>query len=120
MPTITHHRFPCPVCARTLEVRLTKKGKPYVTCDPCGVQMFIRGPAGIAEFGRLIERGDRNGLMERLEEMERRYWLTCPECGGKFWAEPRLIKTSILDGHLQGFRCPDEKCRTIVAWEEKQ
>ena len=29
--------FPCPVCADPREVKLTKKDKPYVVCDPCGI-----------------------------------------------------------------------------------
>lgn len=120
MPANTDHKFPCPVCTRPLEVRLTKKNKPYVTCDPCGVQVFIRGPAGIEEFKRLIERGNRDGLLERLEEMERRFRPTCPECGGKFWIEPELIKTSAFDGSLKGFRCPKKNCGATVEWEKKQ
>jgi ssDNA-binding Zn-finger/Zn-ribbon topoisomerase 1 len=115
MPTITNHKFPCPVCTHPLEVRLSKKNKPYVTCDPCGIQLFIRGPAGIEEFKRLIERSNGDGLMERLEEMEQRYRLTCLECGCKFWAEPGLIETSGFDGTLKGFRCP--KCKEIVPWK---
>ena len=115
-----NRRFPCPVCARPLEVKLTKKDKPYVTCDPCGIQVFVRGPAGIAEFERLIERGNQDGLPERLEEMERRYRLTCPECGGKFWAEPGLIETSTFNGRLRGFRCPHKGCGEIVPWEGKR
>ena len=118
MPTNTNHKFPCPVCTDAREVKLTKKGKPYITCDPCGVQVFIRGPAGIDEFKRLIERGNRDGLLERLEEMERRYRLTCPVCGFKFWIEPKLIKTSTFDGSLKGFRCP--KCEEIVPWKKKE
>lgn len=113
-------RFPCPVCARPIQVRLTKKHKPYITCDPCGVQMFVRGPAGIAEFERLVERGDRDGLPERLTEMERRYRLTCPECGNKFWIERELIKTSGFDGSFKGFRCPQKGCGEIVPWEGKR
>lgn len=109
--------FPCPICTRPLEVRLTKKNKPYVTCDPCGVQLFIRGPAGIEEFKRLIERANRDGLMERLKEMEQRYRLTCSECGCKFWAEPNLIETNTFNGRLKGFRCP--KCKEIVPWKTK-
>jgi predicted RNA-binding Zn-ribbon protein involved in translation (DUF1610 family) len=120
MATRTEDKFPCPICARSLEVRLTKKGKPYLTCDPCGVQVFIRGPAGIAEFERLIEQGNRDGLPERLAEMERRYRLTCPECGNKFWAEPELIETSVWNGSLQGFRCPQKGCGKIVPWGDKQ
>lgn len=112
--------FPCPVCTYPREVRLTKKRKPYITCDPCGVQVFIRGPAGIAAFDRLVDRGNREDLWARLREMERRYYLKCPECGCRFWAEPELAKTSIFDGSLQGFRCPEKKCGATVAWEKKQ
>lgn len=117
MPTKTDHKFPCPVCTRPLEVRLTKKNKPYVTCDPCGVQLFIRGPEGIREFKRLIVQGDPKGILDRVEEMERRYRLTCRECACRFWIERNLVKTSSFDGSLKGFRCP--KCRGIVPWEMK-
>lgn len=117
MPTITNDKFPCPICTQALEVRRTKKDKPYVTCDPCGVQVFVRGPAGIAEFKRLIERACRDGLLDRLREMYQRYRLNCPECSCSFWIEPSLIKTSVFDGTLKGFRCP--KCGEIVAWEQR-
>lgn len=117
MPTKTDRKFPCPICTQPLEVRLTKKNKPYVTCDPCGVQLFIRGPGGIEEFKRLIEKGNSTGLLDRLEEMDRRYRLACPECRCRFWIEPNLVKTSSFDGSLKGFRCP--KCGEIVPWERK-
>lgn len=110
--------FPCPVCTGAREVKLTKKRKPYITCDPCGIQVFIRGPAGIAEFNRLIERGEHDDLPTRLREMDRRYRLTCPECGTKFWADRKLVKTSGFDGSFKGFRCPQKGCEAIVPWEE--
>lgn len=109
--------FPCPICSDPCEVRITKKKKPYITCDPCGIQLFIRGPAGIGAFNRLIERADREGLWDRLREMDRRYFLKCPECGCRFWIEPDLVKTSLFDGTLQGFRCPDKNCREVVPWK---
>ncbi len=112
--------FPCPVCTQPREVRMTKKDKPYVICDPCGVQVFIRGPAGIAEFDRLVERTSGEGLVERLKEMARQYRLTCPECGGQFWIKPELVKTSVFDGSLKGFRCPQEGCGAVVSWEHEQ
>lgn len=111
--------FPCPVCTQPREVRTTKKDKPYVVCDPCGVQVFIRGPAGIAELNRLIEHGCDEGVVERLEEMAERYRLTCPECGNPFWIEPKLIKTSMLDGSLKGVRCPHKGCGATVPWGEE-
>lgn len=39
--------LPCPLCERTLKIRISKTGKPYIVCDNCGVQMFVRYPAGI-------------------------------------------------------------------------
>jgi hypothetical protein len=112
--------FPCLVCMHPCEVKLTKKQKPCLTCHPCGIQVFIRGPAGIKEFNRLLERGNHEGLLARIREMERRCRLTCPQCGCQFWIEPRLVKTSVFDGSLQGFRCPQKNCGAIVAWEKKQ
>jgi len=117
MSANTDRKFPCPVCAHPLEVRLTKKDKPYVMCDPCGVQLFIRGPEGIEGFKRLIEQWDRKGLFDRLEQMERHYRLSCPDCGCRFWIGRGLVKTSAFDGSLRGFRCP--KCGEIVPWEGK-
>ena len=111
--------FPCPVCAGAREVGITKKNKPYITCDPCGVQVFIRGPAGIREFDRLMERTDRSGLLTRIKEMERRFRRSCPECGCHFWIERRLVKTSSFDGSFKGFRCPRKDCGVIVPWEEE-
>ena len=118
MPTDTGRKFPCPVCARICEVRLTKKGKPYVICDPCGIQVFVRGPSGIAAFHRLTQEGEHDGLFHRLGEMERRYRLHCPKCGFEFWAERRLIKTSGFDGSFKGFRCPLKSCGAIAPWEK--
>jgi ssDNA-binding Zn-finger/Zn-ribbon topoisomerase 1 len=109
--------FPCPVCTMPLEVRTTKKQKPYVTCDSCGVQMFVRGRIGIAGFERLTERAQREGSMAMLAGTLRRYRLTCPECREQFWVEPRLIETSLFDGSLKGVRCPKPKCERVVKWE---
>ena len=111
-------KFPCPVCTQPLNVKLTKKDKPYVTCDPCGVQVFVRGPAGIKEFERLIASGNRAGMLERLEEIEHRYRFSCRECGHRFWIEPHLIETSLFDGSLKGFSCPN--CEEVVAWGFEQ
>ena len=112
--------FPCPVCTSPLEVKTTKKHKPYIICDPCGVQLFVRGPSGIDAFNRLIEHANRDDLWTRLEEMEHRFRLKCPECGCRFWIEPGLVKTSMFDGSLQGFRCPEKKCGATVEWGKKQ
>ena len=112
--------FPCPVCADPREVRLTKKNKPYITCDPCGIQLFVRGPSGIATFNRLVDRANAEDLWARLKEMQRRYYLRCPECGHRFWIEPDLAETSAWDGSLKGFRCPGKNCDAIIVWEKNQ
>lgn len=109
--------FPCPVCTEPREVRLTRKNKPYVVCDPCGIQLFVRGPAGIDGFNRLVERAGKEDLWSQLANMEPRYHLKCAECGTRFWAELKLVKTSLFDGSFRGFRCP--KCGTTVEWERK-
>ena len=111
--------FPCPVCTVPREVLLTKKDKPYLTCDPCGVQVFVRGPAGIKEFSRLLQSTNEAGLLATLNHMEQRYRLTCPECGQKFWITPGLIKTSMFDGSMKGFRCPERGCDGVASWEER-
>lgn len=112
--------FPCPVCTHPREVRITKKRKPYITCDPCGIQLFVRGPAGIAAFDKLLERSEGEDLWTRLAEIERRYYLRCPACGRQFWIEPGQAKTSMFDGSLQGFRCPGKNCREVVSWKNKE
>ena len=111
--------FPCPVCTHPRELRMTKKRKPYLVCDPCGIQVFVRGPAGIAALTALLERADVEDLWTRLAEMERRFYLRCPACGRQFWIEPSLIKTSLLDGSFQGFRCPNKDCREVVRWKRE-
>ena len=60
------------------EVRETKKAKPYLICDPCGVQVFVTGPTGIGEFNRLLDHTNNEGLLSRLKQMEQRYLLICP------------------------------------------
>jgi DNA-directed RNA polymerase subunit RPC12/RpoP len=99
---------------------MTKKKKPYITCDPCGIQVFVRGPAGIAAFNQLVDRASGEGLWTRLKEMQKRFYLRCPECGHHFWIEPGLAKTSLFDGSLQGFRCPAKNCREVVPWGTKE
>ncbi len=111
--------FPCPICTQVREVRTSIKDKPYLICDPCGVQVFVRGPAGIEELRRLVQQTCQNGLLTRLREIERRYRVTCTKCGHEFWIEPKLLKTSVFDGALKGFRCPKNGCGAIVAWESE-
>lgn len=110
-------RFPCPICGTGLDVRDSKKRKPYVVCDPCGVQMFVRSPSGIERFNGLVARGESGGAFDRLAEMERRYRQRCPKCGKKFWITPELLQTSWFDGELSGCRCPQKGCGGMAKLE---
>jgi DNA-directed RNA polymerase subunit RPC12/RpoP len=110
-------RFPCSICAALLDVRETKKGKPYVICNSCGLQMFVRNGDGIRRFESLLAETQESDLGTRLARLEQRYKKECPECGSEFWAEEKLIKTSVFDGSLRGYRCPKPGCKGIVKME---
>lgn len=112
--------FPCPVCLKPLDVRMSKRKKPYVICSPCGVQMFIRERAGIAAFENLVEQGLKADVVTRIAQLEQRYRLKCPECGKSFWASPELLGTRPLSGKVAGYCCPEKDCRGIVPIAEGQ
>lgn len=61
--------FPCPICCTALKVKYTKKNKPYVVCDPCGDQMFVRREEGIQRFDNICESYEKSGIpgMEQSE-----------------------------------------------------
>lgn len=110
-------RFPCPLCGEGLDVRETKKGKPYVICDPCGVQLFVRGKQGIQRFKELVGKGVAGNVWARMEGLKERYQKKCPKCGREFWADEGLIETSWLDGKLVGYRCPEAGCGGVAKTE---
>jgi hypothetical protein len=111
--------FPCPVCADPREVRESKKGKPYIVCDSCGVQLFVRNENGIRGFEELVAAADEQNIWDRIVELKGRYQKKCPECGKKFWITEDSIATSWLDGSFSGFRCPEEGCSGVVKPEGK-
>ena len=47
-------KIPCFLCSQELRQRKDKNNKPYFICDPCGVQIFIRGRQGIQNLAQLI------------------------------------------------------------------
>jgi predicted RNA-binding Zn-ribbon protein involved in translation (DUF1610 family) len=112
--------FPCPICGEGLDVRESKKRKPYVVCNSCGMQMFIRADSGIRKFERLVAEAKMSNTWERHAELERHYRKKCPKCGRAFWATEELIKTSMLDGRFVGHRCPEEHCDGIAKPEADQ
>ena len=48
-------KFPCPVCGTGLEIRLSRKRKPYCVCDSCGIQIFFRGKTGIHRLREILD-----------------------------------------------------------------
>jgi len=44
--------FRCPVCEDWLPVKKSKRDSPYIVCNNCGVQMFVRYKEGIDKFFR--------------------------------------------------------------------
>src|SRR6266700_1166611 len=111
--------FPCPVCLKPLDVRTSKRKKPYVICSPCGVQMFIRERAGIEAFERLVEQSLKADVLTRIGQLEQRYRLKCPECTNSFWASHELLATNCLTTQVSGHRCPEENCRGVVPIGER-
>jgi hypothetical protein len=47
--------FPCCLCSVSLEVKRSKKNKPYCTCLECGIQIFFRGKLSISRLITILE-----------------------------------------------------------------
>ncbi len=63
--------FPCPICQGLRNVEITKNKKPYIKCNDCGVQLFVRGKEGIRKMGEIVGarkiKGDSQQLIKRLD-----------------------------------------------------
>jgi hypothetical protein len=69
--------IPCFLCGEEIEIKNSKKGKPYFICDPCGLQTFIRRDKGIERLKTWMEEGKKefkkrsgNGLLELVMQIE--------------------------------------------------
>ena len=60
MPEKKPAQVPCFLCAEDLDVRKSIKDKPYLVCDGCGIQIFVRGKKGIERFEKFIS-GKKHG-----------------------------------------------------------
>jgi DNA-directed RNA polymerase subunit RPC12/RpoP len=45
------------------------KGKPYLTCNECGVQVFVRGKEGIRQLRRVMGHGELTGNVRDLSPL---------------------------------------------------
>ena len=46
---------PCFLCKRDLDIRLSKKDRPYTVCTECQTQTFIRGRQGVEKLAGLVK-----------------------------------------------------------------
>jgi hypothetical protein len=106
--------FPCPLCLNPLDVRQSKKRKPYVCCDVCGLQLFVRNDTGIRKLQYLIAGDEKRDVWTRMAELRARYQKTCPDCGSQFWITNESITTNWINGKVLGFRCPESGCNGVV------
>ena len=109
--------FPCPLCLAPLGIRRSKKGKPYLVCDICGVQMFVRTAPGIRRLGKLVGDLNAQGVLERLAAFERQNRKTCAACRHAFWATEAALQTHWFNGAFVGYECPE--CGATVKSERK-
>jgi predicted RNA-binding Zn-ribbon protein involved in translation (DUF1610 family) len=108
--------FPCPLCLVPLRVKSSKKGKPYVVCDACGVQMFVRAKPGITRLAALMAEPRAVAVMERLSTVARQQKTTCRSCRQTFWLSEAKLATSWFDGSFVGYKCP--ACGAVAKSEE--
>jgi hypothetical protein len=80
--------FPCPLCGVGLIIKLAKTKKPYCVCNDCGVQIFVRGKAGIKRFREVLSR-------ERLISGKE------SECGNSLTAYNRLEQLRLQRKELE-------------------
>lgn len=57
MENLKGKTFPCPLCREPLEIRISKHNLPYVVCNSCGVQMFVRYELGVKRLEDSIKGG---------------------------------------------------------------
>ena len=105
VPLVSASAFPCPLCLVPLRVRSSKKGKPYVVCDACGVQMFVRAKPGIARLASLMAEPVTAAVMQRLATVARQQRQTCRSCRKAFWLSEAKLDTSWFNGAFVGYKC---------------
>jgi DNA-directed RNA polymerase subunit RPC12/RpoP len=54
---LIEREFPCPLCGAGLPILSSKSKKPYFVCNKCGVQVFVRGKAGISKLRQMADSG---------------------------------------------------------------
>jgi hypothetical protein len=102
--------IPCFLCQQDIEIKSSKRGKPYLVCNSCGIQTFIRGKKGIKLFSDLItsintkENQEFNSRFLQLTALQGKI--------NKFKAKRDKIKN---DAAFWELMFPDKNRETIIA-----
>jgi len=94
------------LCLASLGVRRSKKDKPYLVCDACGVQIFVRAAPGIRRLTELVGKPDLEGVLARVAAFERQNRKVCPACREAFWSTEAALETNWFNGAFVGYVCP--------------
>jgi DNA-directed RNA polymerase subunit RPC12/RpoP len=107
-------KIPCFLCSKELNERKDKNRKPYFICDPCGVQIFVRGRQGIENLAQLI------ATLKERDFPFREHAQTLHEIQA-ILTEMRGIKKEIksLDSVLDMIHEDEHKKRTRVLLEKR-
>ena len=90
----------CFLCQTSLEIRTSKREKPYLVCDDCGVQTFFRLPKGIRRLKQRLN--DPTALTDNF--------IFCRECRVAVEKCAETLKERFLS--KSGFYCP--KCEELL------
>jgi DNA-directed RNA polymerase subunit RPC12/RpoP len=63
--------YPCFLCAKKLDLRISKTEKPYFICDDCGVQIFFRRKKGIELLHQLLDKAKKQLGKKRKRVIQR-------------------------------------------------
>lgn len=109
---LTGKEFPCPLCGEGLPILLSRRNKPYFTCNGCGVQTFVRGKPGISRLHEMaiagiLVSGRKEGasygirLYNRLEQLKLQKH-DLEKNHGLFISDPNLTNAiSLVDGEIE-------------------
>lgn len=106
--------LPCFLCGNNLETRLSKNRKPYFVCYECGIQLFVRGKAGIRKLEELLANiSETNIPFHRCSENFLQFQSLLTELAD--------LRTQIkkLDGEISFFFADEELVRARDALQKR-
>ncbi len=89
------NKIDCFLCGDSLSIRTTCKGKPYLVCDECGIQIFVRYETGIRRL---------TGLQNRQVRLSDRKYVVCCACDVAVRRTRKKIENRIMGP--AGIFCP--------------